>query len=253
MLNLHRLAAATAASAVFFAVTVAESAETHVAVAANFTEAAKEIAEAFSAKTGDTALLSFGSTGQLYTQISQGAPFDVFLAADTERPERAVAEGYAVEDTRFTYAIGRIVLWSREPSLIQGETTLKTAEFDRLAIANPATAPYGAAAVETMTALGVHDDLTPKIVQGNNIAQTFQFVETGNAELGFVALSQLAGREDGSRWVVPADLYAPIRQDAVLLKQGEDEPAASTFLDFLKGPEARSIIARYGYDTEEAE
>ncbi|MCQ0987262.1 molybdate ABC transporter substrate-binding protein [Jiella marina] len=253
MLKLHRLAAATAASAVFFAVTVAEGAETHVAVAANFTEAAKEIAEAFSAKTGDTALLSFGSTGQLYTQISQGAPFDVFLAADTERPERAVAEGHAVEDTRFTYAIGRIVLWSREPSLIQGEMTLEAEEFDRLAIANPATAPYGAAAVETMTALGVHDDLTPKTVQGNNIAQTFQFVETGNAELGFVALSQLTGRGDGSRWVVPADLYTPIRQDAVLLKQGEDDPAASAFLDFLKGPEARSIIARYGYDTEGAE
>nr|WP_246008598.1 molybdate ABC transporter substrate-binding protein [Afifella aestuarii] len=228
---------------------MAAAAETNVAVAANFTEAAKEIAAAFEEKTGDEATLSFGSTGQLYTQISQDAPFEVFLAADDERPAKAVSEGYAVEGSAFTYAIGKIVLWSTDADLVNGEDTLKSGDFNKISIANPTTAPYGAAAVETMKALGVYEDLEPKIVQGNNIAQAFQFVQTGNAELGFVALSQIAASDEGSRWEVPADLYTPIKQDAVLLKKGEESAAAKAFLDFLKGPEAGAIIEKYGYGT----
>ncbi|MCF1502262.1 molybdate ABC transporter substrate-binding protein [Afifella sp. H1R] len=228
---------------------MAAAAETNVAVAANFTEAAKEIAAAFKEKTGDEAALSFGSTGQLYTQISQDAPFEVFLAADDERPAKAITEGYAVEGSDFTYAIGKIVLWSTDADLVTGEDTLTSGDFDKISIANPTTAPYGAAAVEAMKALGVYDDLEPKIVQGNNIAQAFQFVQTGNAELGFVALSQIAASDEGSRWEVPADLYTPIKQDAVLLKKGEESEAAKAFLDFLKGPEAGAIIEKYGYGT----
>lgn len=224
--------------------------QTNVAVAANFTDAANEIAAAFKAETGHEAVLSFGSTGQLYTQITQDAPFEVFLAADAERPAKALEDGLGVEGTDFTYAIGKIVLWSADADLVKGEDTLKSDGFEKIAIANPETAPYGAAAVEAMKALGVHDALQPRIVQGNNIAQTYQFVETGNAELGFVALSQVAGSEAGSRWVVPADLYAPIEQDAVLLKKGADSVAAKAFLEFLKGPTAAAVIEKYGYGVE---
>ena len=222
--------------------------QTNVAVAANFTDAATEIAQAFREKTGHEAILSFGSTGQLYTQITQAAPFEVFLAADQARPTKAVEEGFAAE-SQFTYAIGKSVLWSKDPDLVQGEATLKNGAFTKIAIANPETAPYGAAAVQAMHALGVYDQLAPKIVQGNNIAQTFQFVETGNAELGFVALSQVVSNSEGSRWEVPADLYEPIRQDAVLLETGEDNEAAKGFLEFLQSPEAAAIIAKYGCGT----
>jgi molybdate transport system substrate-binding protein len=226
----------------------AQAAKTNVAVAANFTEASQEIAEAFKQKTGHEAVLSFGSTGQLYTQITQEAPFEVFLAADDERPAKAVEEGFAVPDSQFTYAIGKSVLWSKDRDLVQGGATLKHGAFTKIAIANPETAPYGAAAVQAMQALGVYDQLSPKIVQGNNIAQTFQFVATGNAELGFVALSQVVSNGEGSRWEVPAGLYEPIRQDAVLLKTGEDNEAAKGFLEFLQRS-APSIIAKYGYGT----
>ena len=180
--------------------------ETNVAVAANFTDAAKEIAAAFKAKTGHQAVLSFGSSGQLYTQITQDAPFQILLSADDERPKRLVADGLAVADSRFTYAIGKLVLWSKTKDYVKGEETLKAGAFAKLAIANPTAAPYGAAAIETLKALKLYEALQPKIVQGNNIAQTFQFVDTGNAELGFVALSQLAGEPAGSRWVVPQTL-----------------------------------------------
>ncbi|MCP3056110.1 molybdate ABC transporter substrate-binding protein [Aurantimonas sp. LRZ36] len=227
----------------------ADAATVRVAVAANFTEAAKAIAAAFAAKTGDTAELSFGSTGTLYTQISQNAPFEVFLAADDARPKKAVAEKLAVEGTVFTYAIGKIVLYSADPDRITGAETLKAGDFDRIAIANPMTAPYGAAAIAAMKALGVYDALEPKLVQGTNIAQTFQFVATGNAELGFVALAQVAGNESGSLWELPTDLHPPIRQDAVLLETGRDSQTAKAFLTFLKGPEAAAIIRRFGYDT----
>jgi molybdate transport system substrate-binding protein len=230
----------------------AAAAEINVAVAANFTEAAKEIAAAFERKTGNKVLLSFGSSGQFYTQISQDAPFQVFLSADQERPEKAVAEGFAVPDSRFTYAVGKLVLWSRDPKVVTGADTLKQGAFSEIALANPTAAPYGAAAIETMKALGVYDALQPKIVQGNNIAQTFQFIDTGNAELGFVALSQVVDRSEGSRWLVSASLYAPIKQDAVLLKKGAGNEAAKAFLAFLKGPEAAAVEAKFGYGTPEA-
>jgi molybdate transport system substrate-binding protein len=230
----------------------AAAAEINVAVAANFTEAAKEIATAFERKTGNKVLLSFGSSGQFYTQITQDAPFQVFLSADQERPEKAVAEGFAVPDSRFTYAVGKLVLWSRDPKVVTGADTLKQGNFSKVAIANPTAAPYGAAAIETMKALNVYDTLQPKIVQGNNIAQTFQFIDTGNAELGFVALSQVIDRSEGSRWLVSANLYAPIKQDAVLLKKGAGNEAAKAFIDFLKGPEAAAIEAKFGYGTPES-
>lgn len=249
-----RLAAALSAASLLFCSalfsTAALGGEARIAVAANFTEAAREIAAAFEAETGHRAMLSFGSTGQLYNQIAQGAPYDVFLAADSARPGKAVEEGLAVAGGRFTYAVGRIVLWSRDASLVKAEGALRQSGFDRIAIANPKTAPYGAAAVEVMRRLDVYEALEPKIVQGNNIAQTFQFVDTGNAALGFVALSQVARIERGSRWLVPPELYPPIRQDAVLLEHGSTNAAASAFLSFLKGRQARRIIEKYGYAIE---
>ncbi|MDX7953180.1 molybdate ABC transporter substrate-binding protein [Lichenihabitans sp. Uapishka_5] len=223
------------------------AAQTTVAVAANFTEAAKEIAAAFKAKTGDDAVLSFGATGQLYTQITQDAPYEILLSADDERPRKAVADGLGEAGSPFTYAVGKLVLWSKVPDLVQGEATLAAGKFDKLAICNPTAAPYGEAAVETMRKLKLDDALKPKLVVGANISQAFQFVDSGNAELGFVALSQLSGKTGGSRWLVPQDLYKPIRQDAVLLKKGANNPAAVGFLQFLKGPEAHAIIERYGY------
>lgn len=227
--------------------TAARAGEVRAAVAANFTEAAREIAALYEAASGDRVILSFGSTGQLYAQISQGAPFEVFLAADRTRPEKAVEEGLAEPGSRFTYATGRLVLYSRDADLVRGETTLREGGFDRLAIANPATAPYGAAAVATLKRLGLFEGLEPRLVQGNNVAQTYQFVETGNAELGFVALSQVAGHRGGSRWIVPKDLHPAIAQDAVLLEPGIGSRPARAFLDFLKGPEARAVKERYGY------
>lgn len=221
--------------------------DTTVAVAANFTEPATEIAKLFTEKTGHTATLSFGASGQFYTQITQGAPFEVFLSADATRPAKAVEEGFGVPGSVFTYAIGTLVLWSRDPALVAGPETLKNPKFDHIAIADPKAAPYGAAAVEALKTLGVYDALAPKIVQGSTITQALQFVETGNAALGFVALAQVIRSEGGSRWEVPGDLHAPIRQDAVLLKTGADNPAARAFLEFLKGPEARAVITSFGY------
>jgi molybdate transport system substrate-binding protein len=225
----------------------AQAGVTHVAVAANFTEPAQEIAALFKQKTGHEAVLSFGASGAFFTQITHGAPFEVFLSADSERPKAAVDGGFAVADSLFTYAIGKLVLWSRVVDATNGEAALKAGAFSKLSIANPIAAPYGTAAVETMKALGVYDALQPKIVQGNSIAQAFQFVDTRNAELGFVALSQLHGVAAGTRWEVPQNLYAPIRQDAVLLKTGADSEASKAFLEFLKGPDARAIIERFGY------
>jgi molybdate transport system substrate-binding protein len=222
------------------------AAQTNVAVAANFTDAVKEIAAAFKQKTGHEAVLSFASSGALYTQITQDAPFQIMLSADTERPKKLVDDGLAVADSRFTYAIGKLVLWSKNPDFVKGEGTLKSATFAKLSICDPVAAPYGAAAVETMKSLKLYDALQPKLVQGANITQAFQFVDTGNAEVGFVAASQLINRQ-GSRWVVPQDLYEPIRQDAVLLKKGAGNEAAVAFMKFLKGPEAHAVIEKYGY------
>ena len=219
----------------------------NVAVAANFTDAANEVAAAFAEVTDHEAILSFGSTGQLYTQVTQSAPFEILLAADDERPTLAIEEGFGVEGSVFTYAIGQLVLYSVEEGKVTGPETLEAGDFQQIAIANPETAPYGKAAVETMQALGLYEALQPKIVQGQNIGQTFQFVETGNAEIGFVALGQISQTEAGSRWIVPQENYQPIRQDAVLLKIGQNNPAATAFMDFLKGEQAWAIIEKYGY------
>ena len=228
----------------------AEAAKTHVAVAANFTEPAREIAARFREKTGHEAVLIFGASGAFFTQITHDAPFEVFLSADEERPRLAVEKGFAVPESRFTYAIGKLVLWSRVLDVTDGKATLSAGKFSKLAIANPNSAPYGAAAVETMTALGVFDALQRKLVRGNSISQAFQFVDTRNAELGFVALAQLHGVTAGTRWLVPENLHSPIRQDAVLLKRGANDEASKAFMAFLKEPEVRTIIESFGYSIE---
>jgi len=230
-------------------VSPASAARVRVAVAANFTVAAKAIGVRFEQATGHEASYSFGSTGQLYAQITQGAPFEVFLAADQVRPAQAVTAGLAVADSRFTYAWGRLVLFSRDESLVTDETTLRNPGITKVAITNPVTAPYGAAAVVVMQALGVYAGLAPRLVRGNNLAQTYRFVETGNAELGFVALSQIARHNKGSHWLVPGHLHPPLAQDAVLLRRGADNQAAREFLAFLKGLVAAAVKTRYGYGT----
>ncbi|AGA89459.1 molybdenum ABC transporter, periplasmic molybdate-binding protein [Thioflavicoccus mobilis 8321] len=223
--------------------------EVKVAVAANFTAAMKEIAAGFEETTGHRTQISFGSTGTLYTQIENGAPFEVFLAADQKRPMLLEEEGKA--NGRFTYAVGKLALWSADPDLVDRKgKVLRKDKFDKLAIANPKTAPYGAAAVEVMEALGLYDKLDPKLVQGNNIAQAYQFVATRNAELGFVALSQIVLDNTGSSWIIPQKLYEPIRQDAVLLEAGEDNAAAAALIEYLKGEQAHEVIEKYGYAVE---
>lgn len=223
--------------------------ETKVAVAANFTEPAKAIAARFKVRTGHDAVLSFGSSGQFYTQIANGAPYEVFLSADVERPQKAEVEGLAVTGSRFTYATGRLVLFSRTPGFVDGRgAVLLRGGFDKLAIADPKAAPYGQAAVEALTKLKLYDALRPKLVTGASITQAFQFVQTGAAELGFVALSQVVDDKKGSRWLVPAANHTPIDQQAVLLKTGANSDAARAFLAFLKGAEAKAIIRRYGYE-----
>jgi len=222
-----------------------------VAVAANFTAPMQKIAQAFAQDTGHQARLAFGSTGALYAQIKNGAPFDLLLAADDETPERLDKEGLGVVGTRFTYAIGKLVLWSKDATLVdaQGEV-LRTGNFDKLAIANPKTAPYGAAALQTLTALGLAQGLQAKLVQGEGVGQTLQFVSSGNAALGFVALSQVGvdGKiSQGSAWVVPEALYAPLKQDALLLTGAKDKPAAQALLRYLRGERARTILKSYGY------
>jgi molybdate transport system substrate-binding protein len=227
-----------------------QAAQTHVAVAANFTEPARQIADLFRLKTGHEAVLIFGASGAFFTQITHNAPFEVFLSADEERPRMAVERGFAVPESRFTYAIGKLVLWSRVLDVTDGKAALSAGSFSQIAIANPNSAPYGEAAVETMKSLDVFDALRGKLVQGNSIAQTFQFIDTRNAELGFVALAQLHGITAGTRWLVPENLHSPIRQDAVLLKRGANDEASKAFMAFLKGPEARAIIERFGYTVE---
>jgi molybdate transport system substrate-binding protein len=226
--------------------------EVQVAVAANFTAPMKAIAAAFEKATGHKAVLSFGSTGKFYAQIKNGAPFDVFLAADDETPAKLEKENGIVGGSRFTYAIGKLVLWSPKPAYVdsRGEV-LKKANFAHLAIASPKLAPYGAAAVETLNKLGLYDALQAKLVTGESIAQTFSFVSTGNAELGFVALSQVYENgqiKSGSGWIVPADLHSPIRQDAVILMHGKDNKAAEALAAYLKSEPAKAVIRSFGYD-----
>lgn len=228
--------------------TPATAGDATVAVAANFTAPAKEIAALYKANTGYTIDLSFGASGQFYAQISHGAPFDIFLSADDERTKQAVKEGFAVSGSEFTYAIGKLVLWSAIPGFIDKEgDVLKKGSFAHLALANPKAAPYGTAGMETMKAMGVYQNLQSKIVTGENISQTYQFVLTKNAELGFVALSQVIERQSGSQWLVPEKYYTPIVQDAVLLKHGENNVIAKGFFAFLKSKQAAAVIRRYGY------
>lgn len=225
--------------------------EVSVAVAANFTGPMQKIALAFEQDTGHKVVASFGSTGKFYTQIRNGAPFEVFLAADDETPTRLVKENAAVAATQFTYAIGKLVLWSAKPVIVDASgEVLKKGGFDHIAIANPKLAPYGAAAVQAMQALGVYDALQPKLVTAESIAQSYQFVSSGNALLGFVALSQVLkdGKIEGSSWIVPANLYQPIRQDAVVLEKGKGKPAAQALIKFLQGDKARAVIKSYGYE-----
>lgn len=229
--------------------------ETTVAVAANFTDVLTELQPGFQAVTGHDVRLVIGSTGKLYAQIIAGAPFDVLLAADQERPMRLVAADLAVKDSRFTYAVGQLTLWSADPQRIgaDGPAALRAADVRHVAMAHPDLAPYGAAARATLQALGVWDDLQNRIVRAENVGQVFAMVASGNAELGFVARSAVRNpRRDitGSHWDVPAAFHAPIRQDAVLLRRGSANPAARAFLDTLAGDEARAMIQRFGYRTE---
>lgn len=227
--------------------------ELQVAVAANFTAPAKLIAADFERDTGHKALLAFGSTGKFYAQIRNGAPFEVFLAADDETPAKLEADGAAVPASRFTYATGTLVLWSPTTGRVDpnGEV-LRKGGFAHLSIANPKLAPYGAAAMEVVAALKLGDALQPKLVQAENIAQAYQFVVSGNAELGFVAASQVMKEgkvAEGSAWIVPAALHAPIRQDAVILERGRGKPAAEAWMKFLKSDKAKAIIRAHGYQT----
>jgi molybdate transport system substrate-binding protein len=229
----------------------ASGAEVKVAVAANFAAPAKGLAEDFRRASGHTAALSLGSTGKLVAQIVNGAPFEVLLSADEAAPRELETTNHAVPGTRFTYAVGRLVLWSPKAGVVDaGGAVLKTGSFRHLAIANPRLAPYGAAAVETLRNLGLHDALGARLVTGESITQAFQYVASGNAELGFVALSQVQadGTPGGSSWVVPQTLHAPIRQDAVLLAKGRDNEAARAWLAFLRSPAARPTLRRFGYE-----
>jgi molybdate transport system substrate-binding protein len=227
----------------------ARAADVSIAVASNFTEPAKEIAIAFQVKTRSHVALVFGSSGQLYGQLAHG-PFEVFLSADADRPARAEKEGLAVPGTRFTYAIGKLVLYSKTAGLVDGAgAVLKSGKFRKLAIPDPAQTAYGTAAVQAMTKLGVYDALKPKIVHGASVPQAYKLVQTGAADLCFTSLSQVITEKGGSRWLVPDADHAPLTQQAVLLKAGENDPVAKAFLAFLKGPEALAIIKRYGYGT----
>jgi molybdate transport system substrate-binding protein len=226
--------------------------EVQVAVAANFTAPMQQIAADFAKDTGHKAQLIFGSTGKFYAQIKNGAPFAVLLAADDETPAKLIKEGGAVAGSQFTYAIGKLVLWSAKPGLVDDKgAVLKKADIAHVAYANPKLAPYGAAAVETMKALGVFDALAAKLVQAETITQAYQFVVSGNAETGFIALSQVYkdGKiGEGSAWVVPANLYTQIRQDAVILDRGKASAAAAEFIKYLKSDKAKAVIRAYGYD-----
>lgn len=222
-----------------------------VAVAANFAVPMEEIAQAFNKATGHQLKISTGASGKFYAQIRNGAPFQVLLSADQEKPEQLEKDGLAVQGTRFTYAIGKLALWSADATLVDNKgKVLESGRFNKIAIANPKAAPYGEAAIETLTALKLKTRLEPKFVMGENISQTHQFVATGNAELGFIALSQVTRNNQlisGSMWLVPEKLYSPIKQDAVLLVTGKDSAAARQLLAFLKSDHAVRIIQSFGY------
>jgi molybdate transport system substrate-binding protein len=229
----------------------ARAAEVQVAVAANMAAPMQKIAAAFARDTGHAARLSVGSTGKFHAQIRNGAPFEVLLAADADTPKKLEDEGFAQAGTRFTYATGRLVLWSADPRMVDGDgQVLRRPPAGRLAIADPRLAPYGAAALEVLGRLGVLAAWQPHLVQGESIGQAYQFAASGNAALGLVALSQVmaAGRiTHGSAWIVPQPLHAPLRQDAVVLKAGAANPAAAALAQYLRGEAARAILRGYGY------
>jgi molybdate transport system substrate-binding protein len=248
----HTFARLSLALAACLATHAALADEVQVAVAANFTAPIQAIAKDFEKDTGHKLVASFGATGQFYAQIKNGAPFEVFLAADDSTPAKLEQEKAVVPGSRFTYAIGKLALWSPKDGYVDAKgEVLKKGGFQHLSIANPKTAPYGLAATQVLDKLGLKDKLTGKIVEGQNIGQAYQFVSSGNAELGFVALSQIYkdGKVTaGSAWIVPADLYEPIRQDAVILEKGKDNAAAKALVDYLKGPKAAAVIKAYGYE-----
>ncbi|WP_214346363.1 molybdate ABC transporter substrate-binding protein [Pseudomonas congelans] len=225
--------------------------EVQVAVAANFTAPIQAIATDFEKDTGHKLVAAFGATGQIYTQIKNGAPFEVFLSADDTTPAKLEQEGDTVKGSRFTYAVGTLALWSAKDGYVDSKgQVLKANQYQHLSIANPKTAPYGLAATQVLSKLGLTDATKAKIVEGQSITQAYQFVSTGNAELGFVALSQIykdGKLSSGSAWIVPDDLHDPIKQDAVILNKGKDSAAAKALVEYLKGPKAAAIIKSFGY------
>lgn len=249
---LKKLSQVLSGLALLGAFTNSHAATTLVAVASNFTKPMQEIAAAFEKASGHSANLSFGASGKFVAQLENGGPFEVFLSADEKNPKKLQQDGFAVPGTQFTYAIGKLVLWSATPNYIDTQgSILQKGGFKHLAIADPKLAPYGAAAIEVMQHLGMYAKLQPLIVQGENTAQTQQFISTGNAELGFIPLSQVFENgkiSQGSAWIIPKEHYQAIKQDAILLKTGAENPAATALLAFLKSPEALAIIKKYGYD-----
>jgi molybdate transport system substrate-binding protein len=232
--------------------TAVQADEVSVAVAANFTAPMNAIAAEFARDTGHIAKPAFGATGKFYAQIKNGAPFQMLLSADDETPAKLEKEGLTVAGSRFTYAVGTLVLWSAKPGVVDAKgEVLRTGGFNKLALANPKLAPYGKAAVEVLSGMGLLEGLSAKFVQGENIAQTYQFASTGNAQLGFVALSQVMkdGKiSNGSAWIVPSKLHTPIRQDAVILASGKGNAAAAALVKYLRSDKAKAIIRAYGYE-----
>jgi molybdate transport system substrate-binding protein len=240
-----------AAALLFFTASLAGAEPLRIAVAANFTDTTRDLIALFEETTGQSVAASYGSTGKLFAQIENGAPFDVFQAADRVHPQMLENSGGAVNGSRFTYARGKLALWTPENNVFSDpKSWLASADFRRLAIANPKTAPYGLAAQQVLKTLSLWDALQPRLVRGNSVAQTFQFVATSNAQAGFVALSQVNAWQDsnGTLWVVPQHMYAPIDQQAVLLNHGKDKPVARQWLEFLRGPQALNVIKDFGYD-----
>ncbi|CAG9297884.1 molybdate ABC transporter substrate-binding protein [Celerinatantimonas diazotrophica] len=244
-----------AALALLASMTVAHAEEVKVAVAANFYKPLQVLVKNYQQSSSDQVMLSVGSTGKLYAQIVNGAPFDIFLAADQKRPRKLVKAHVAVAGSEFTYAKGRLIFWSKQPKLIDGsERYLKEGKFNKLALANPKAAPYGAAAVATLKKLGLYNRLKDKFVFGQNIGQTYSYVSYGNVQQGFVALSQVYRNgkiSTGSGWIVPNHYYPAIRQDAVLLSKSADNQAAKKFLAYLQSPKAKQIIHSFGYDVSD--
>lgn len=229
-------------------VSTSNAEQTNIAVASNFSTPMKSLIKDFEKNSSHQIKASFASSGKFYAQIKHGAPYDLFLSADQDKPKRLAQEGFVSSQRPFTYALGALALWSSKAKLAENLMTLKSGRFNKLAFANPKLAPYGLAAIETLNHLGLTEATQPKWIQGENIAQTYQFVSTGNADLGFVALSQIShASPQGSYWIVDRDLYNPIQQDAVLLKRGEDNAAAVAFWHYLHSDHAQTLIQSYGY------